>query len=93
MTNDSVFFILLLVFCAVLLISNLFLWIYFFKTVKCRKKDRSGNEQPSEDTQANPSDLPKDILLVLISAAVAATLGKKKSSGFRVVSFRRAGRK
>ena len=45
-----------------------------------------------ESSEGN-EDIPEDLLLVLISTAVAATYNQRRNVRFRVVSFGRIGKK
>lgn len=95
MTTDGIIFTVLLAVCGILLVSNVLLWLYLSKTIGGHSRDHAGksNEHPLQDNAGALSEISDEVLLVLLTAAAASALGKKKNTSFRVVSFHRAGRK
>lgn len=58
-----------------------------------RQAERNKSKTKAQEVKKDDAELPEEILLVLISAAVAATYKKKRNVRFRVVSFGRIGKK
>lgn len=55
-----------------------------------KKPEKNAEKQASAETRIGTAEINDEILLVLLTAAAAATLGNGKKSKFKVVSFRRA---
>ena len=76
-----------LVALAVVLVLLRVFGISVFAAIRSRRA-KAGEAQGSEDVSAD-SDLPEDVLLVILTAAVMEALDDKDTKRFRVVSFRR----
>ncbi len=69
-----------------LFVTFLALYLHSHFQIK-RKKKAEGETKQLRIDNPDPNELPEDVLLALLTAAVAYIYGKKKTN-FRVVSFR-----
>ena len=78
-----------LIICFVLLAFALtFLGLYLHSFLQIRRKKKADSETKLLRIDSpDPNELPEDVLLALLTAAVAYVYGKNKTK-FRVVSFR-----
>ncbi len=94
----TVLIVILIALTALLLALNIFYAVQRFlksRLYRARKQARLEERAKAKIFEKDESDteLPEDVLLVLISAAVAATYSQRKNIHFRVVSFGRIGKK
>lgn len=91
---DTILLVLLIIFCALILLTNIAYFVYRFlkgrlyrARIKARRAERSTavTEEKAED------ELPEEVLVAIITAAVTSLYKKKKNTRFRVVSFGRTG--
>ena len=83
--NNLAWLIVCLILFA-LFVTFLVLYLHSFFQIRKRKKAESRINQLHVDAR-DPNELPEDVLVALLTAAVAYIYGKKKTK-FRVVSFR-----
>ena len=94
----TVLIVILIALTALLLALNIFYAVQRFlksRMFRVRRQARLEERSKARTLEKSESDteLPEDVLLVLISAAVAATYSQRKNVRFRVVSFGRIGKK
>ena len=94
----TVLIVILIALTALLLAMNSFYAVQRFlksRMYRARRQARLEERTKAKTLEKNESDteLSEDVLLVLISAAVAATYSQRKNVRFRVVSFGRIGKK
>ena len=94
----TVLIVILIALTALLLTLNIFYAIQRFlksRMFRARRQARLEERAKAKTLEKNEGDteLSEDVLLVLISAAVAATYSQRKNVRFRVVSFGRIGKK
>ena len=94
----TVLIVILIALTALLLTLNIFYAIQRFlksRMFRARRQARLEERAKAKTLEKNEGDteLSEDVLLVLISAAVAATYSQRRNVRFRVVSFGRIGKK
>ncbi len=89
---NTVLTVILIVLCAVLVTFNLFYAVQHFlksRMFRARRLARQEERAKAEEQRKSEEELPEDVLLAVISAAVASVYAKRKNVRFRVVSFGR----
>ena len=61
----------------------------YLLSVRRKSKKQAARAEESAEATSREEDLPEEVLLAILTAAVYSVLGEESASGFRVVSFRR----
>lgn len=92
---DTVLTVILIVLCTLLLAFNA---IYAVQNVlksrmfRARKRARNEERSRAQEQAKSEEELPEDVLLAILTAAVASVYSQRKNVRFRVVSFGRIGK-
>ena len=91
---DTILLVLLIIFCALILLTNIAYFVYRFlkgRVYRARVKARRAERSTRTITEEAKDELPEEVLVAILTAAVASLYEKKKNVRFRVVSFGRSG--
>ena len=84
--QDNIAWLIVCFILFALFLTFLVLYLHSFFQIRKRKKEENRTNQ-LHIAAHDPNELPEDVLVALLTAAVAYIYGKKKTK-FRVVSFR-----